>query len=115
MFPDVPTGNTPEIVQAYYQYLLAHYINPVTQNITPNYFLVGVVFGWVTIVTGLIFLYFRRVRNEKPGRLYPVETYNGYISESNGGVGMFLLVFFALVVLWVLYVTVSNLTQGQLY
>src|SRR5581483_4228461 len=115
MIPEVPTGNTPEIVQQYYQYLLDHYINPVTQNVTPNYFLEGVTLGWVLIITGLIFIYFRRVRNEKPGKLYPVETYNGYISESNGGVGVFLLVFFGLVVVWVLWITISNLTQGQLY
>jgi hypothetical protein len=111
----VPTGDTPEIVQAYYEYLLAHYINPTAQNIATNWFLVGVVVGWVAIVSGLFFIYFRRVRNEKPSQLYPVETYNGYISESNGGTGVFLYVFFALVVLWLLYITVSNLTQGQLY
>lgn len=111
----VPSGNTPEQVQAYYQYLLAHYINPTMQNIAMNYFLVGVTLGWVAIITGLFFIYFRRVRNEKPSKLYPVETYNGYISESNGGTGVFLAIFFALVVLWLLYITVSNLTQGQLY
>lgn len=111
----VPTGNTPEIIQAYYQYLLAYYINPTVQNVTTNYLLVGVVVGWVAIITGLFFIYFRRARNEKPSVLYPVETYNGYISESNAGVGIFLYIFFALVVLWLLYMTVSNLTQGQLY
>ncbi len=111
----VPSGNTPEAVQAYYQYLLAHYISPVSQNIATNYAIIGVTLGWVAIITGLFFIYFRRVRNEKPSELYPVETYNGYISESNGGVGVFLYIFFALVVLWLLYVTVSNLTQGQLY
>ena len=111
----VPTGDTPEVVQAYYQYLLAHYINPTTQNIVTNWFLVGVVLAWVTIVTGLFFIYFRRSRSEKPSRLYPVETYNGYISESNADVGVFLYVFFALVVLWVLYITIGDLTQGQIY
>lgn len=111
----VPTGDTPEIVQAYYQYLLAHYINPTVQNTATNWFLVGVVLGWVAIVTGLFFVYFRRVRSEKPSKLYPVETYNGYISESNAGTGIFLYVFFALVVLWLLYITVGDLTQGQIY
>lgn len=111
----VPSGNTPEAVQAYYEYLLAHYINPVTQNVTTNYFLIGVTLGWVAVLTGIVFIYFRRARSEKPSELYPVETYNGYISESNAGTGLFLYVFFALVVLWLLWVTVSNLTQGQLY
>lgn len=111
----VPTGNTPEIVQAYYEYLLAHYITPTTQNIATNWTIIGLVTGWVIIVTGVIFLYFRRVRSEKPSKLYPVETYNGYISESNGGTGLFLYIFFSLVVLWLLWVTISNLTQGQLY
>lgn len=111
----VPTGNTPEAVQAYYQYLLAHYINPVTQNIATNYLIIGVTLGWVAIVTGILFIYFRRSRSEKPSKLYPVETYNGYISESNAGTGLFLYIFFALVILWLLYVTISNLTQGQLY
>ena len=111
----VPTGDTPEIVQAYYQYLLAHYINPTAQNIATNWFLVAIVLGWTAIGAGLFFVYFRRSRSEKPSRLYPVETYNGYISESNAGTGVFLYVFFALVVIWLLYVTISNLTQGQLY
>lgn len=113
--PPVPSGDTPEAVQAYYQYLLAHYINPASQNIATNWLVVGVVLGWVALISALFFIYFRRARNEKPSRLYPVETYNGYISESNAGVGVFLYIFFALVVLWLLYVTVSNLTQGQLY
>lgn len=111
----VPTGNTPEIIEQYYQYLLSHYINPVTQNITPNVMLEGAVFFWIIIVAGLIFVYFRRGRNEKPSRLYPVETYNGYISESNADVGGFLWVFFALVVIWLLWITYSNITRGQLY
>ena len=113
--PPVPSGDTPEAVQAYYQYLLAQYISPVSQNIATNWLLVGVTLGWVAIVVGLVFIYFRRVRSEKPGKLYPVETYNGYISESNAGTGLFLYIFFALVVLWLLYVTISNLTHGQLY
>lgn len=111
----VPTGNTPEIVQQYYEYLLAHYISPVAQNTGTNWIIIGVTLGWVGIVTGAIFIYFRRVRSEKPSKLYPVETYNGYISESNAGTGIFLYIFFALVVLWLLYITISNLTQGQLY
>lgn len=111
----VPTGDTPEIVQAYYEYLLAHYINPTFQNTGTNWFIVGVVLGWVAIIVGIVFIYFRRSRSEKPSRLYPVETYNGYISESNAGTGIFLYIFFALVVLWLLYITISNLTQGQLY
>lgn len=111
----VPTGDTPEAVAAYYQYLLAHYINPTAQNIGTNWFFIGITLGWVAIVTGLFFIYFRRVRSEKPSRLYPVETYNGYISESNADTGIFLYVFFGLVVLWLLYITIANLTQGQLY
>jgi hypothetical protein len=111
----VPSGNTPEIVEQYYQYLLAHYINPVSQNIATNWYLIGATLGWVAIISALGFIYFRKVRNEKPSRLYPVETYNGYISESNGGVGVFLAVFFALVVVWLLFTMVSDLTQGQLY
>lgn len=111
----VPTGDTPEIVQAYYEYLLAHYINPAMQNTGTNWFIVGIVLGWVAIVVGLCFIYFRRSRSEKPSILYPVETYNGYISESNAGTGIFLYVFFALVVIWLLYITISNLTFGQLY
>ena len=113
--PPVPSGNTPEAVQAYYEYLLAHYISPVAQNITTNWLLIGVTLGWVAIVVALAFIYFRRVRSEKPGKLYPVETYNGYISESNAGTGLFLYIFFALVILWLLYTTISNLTQGQIY
>ncbi len=111
----VPSGNTPEAVEAYYQYLLQHYITPIAQNTAFNWVIVATTLGWVAILAALLFIYFRRVRNEKPSRLYPVETYNGYISESNAGTGAFLFIFFGLIVLWLLYITVSNLTQGQLY
>jgi hypothetical protein len=111
----VPTGSSPEAVQAYYQYLLSFYINPVVQNVTTNWLIIGATMAWVAIVAGLVFIYFRRSRSEKPSTLYPVETYNGYISESNAGTGLFLYIFFALVVLWLLYTTITNLTQGQLY
>jgi hypothetical protein len=111
----VPSGDTPEIVEQYYEYLLQHYINPLAQNTGLNWIIVAVTLGWVAIVAALFFIYFRRSRSEKPSQLYPVETYNGYISESNAGTGTFLFIFFALVVLWLLYTTISDLTMGQIY
>ena len=71
---------------------------------------------FVVVLAGLFLAFTRwQGRTRAHHEPYPVETYDGYISEGNGPVGGFLWVFFAVVVGWLVYVTFQSLAHGQIY
>lgn len=113
---NVPTGHSGEVVRQYYNYLYSHYL----QNITQNYFIHWDVLGWVTlwliILAGAFYAFTRwQRRSHASQEPYPVETYNGYIQETNGPVGVFLRIFFATMFIWLLVTTILDLIRGQIY
>jgi RsiW-degrading membrane proteinase PrsW (M82 family) len=116
MNPDIPTGDSGEIVRQYYDYLYAHYLSQIAQRTgVPEDTLLWVLL-WVFILTSLFYAYTRwqRTTNES-NEPYPVESYNGYIEEANGPVGTFLRLFFVGMFIWLLTMTVLSLMHGQIY
>ncbi|MEZ4664029.1 MAG: hypothetical protein R2911_41375 [Caldilineaceae bacterium] len=113
---DVPTGNTSETVRQYYDHLYNHYLNTLTQNYYIHWGTLGWVLLWVVILAGGFYAFTRwQRRTRQANEPYPVESYNGYIQESNGPVGPFLTIFFIGMVIWLLITTVLDLTRGQIY
>ena len=51
----------------------------------------------------------------QPDEPYPVESYNGYIEEGNGPVGIFLKLFFIGMFISLVIITVMDLLHGQIY
>ena len=116
MNQNVPTGNTGEIVRNYYDYLYAHYLNGITQQFYIHWDVIAWVALWIFILAGAFFAYTRWQRYTRSrSEPYPVETYNGYIQEGNGPVGVFLKVFFVGMFLWLLVTTLHDLILGQIY
>ncbi len=111
-----PSGSDGETVRAYYDYLFSTYLDRMHQNfsVRPGTFLliglfIVVIGGSIAIVAGA---QQSSTRSDSPT---PVETYDGYISETNGRVGTPLLVAFIGVALWCLVLTAFALMHGQVY
>lgn len=116
MNPDVPTGNSGEVVRRYFEYLYDHYLSKLSQNTYIHWDVLLVVLIWVFGLATLFFVYTRWQRHTRQSKEpYPIESYNGYIEEANGPVGLFLTLFFISMVFVLLTITVLNLLHGQLY
>lgn len=116
MNPDVPTGHTGEIVRDYYNYLYSHYLNQIAQKYYIHWDTLLWVAFWIFVLVAFFYAYTRWQRgtheSEEP---YPVESYNGYIEESNGPIGTFLTLFFIGMFIWLVILTVMDLLHGQIY
>lgn len=113
---DVPSGNTGEIVRQYYEYLYNHYLVQLGQTYKIRPDLLLLVLFWVFILSVFFYAYTRWQRTTQSGEgLYPVESYNGYIQETNGPVGSFLTLFFIGMFVWLLLVTILDILNGQIY
>ena len=113
---DVPTGNSGDVVRQYYDYLYSHYLQNLTQNYVIHWDVLAWFLLWLIILGGGLYAVTRwQRRTRAPEEPYPVETYNGYIQEGNGPVGIFLKVFFGTMFIWLLVTTILNLVRGQIY
>lgn len=116
MNPDVPTGNSGEAVRQYFDYLYSHYLSQITQNYYIHWDTLLLVLLWIFVLAAGFYAYTRWQRaTREPEEPYPVESYNGYIEESNGPVGTFLKLFFIGMFIWLVIHTVMDLIHGQIY
>jgi heme/copper-type cytochrome/quinol oxidase subunit 2 len=117
MNPQVPTGNTSEIVRQYYQYIYSYWLGRTGgQNFTIRWEIYAWVALWIVVLVGGFYIYTRWQRYTRAEKEpYPVESYNGYIQESNGPVGPFLTLFFIAMFVWLVIMTVLNILNGQIY
>ena len=112
----VPTGRDGPTVRAYFDYLYNVYLNRITQQFTIQWATFYWTVFWIALMIGSFFAatwWHKRVRAEREP--YPVETYDGYISEANGPVGPFLKLFFIGMFLWAVGLTILHLIYGQIY
>lgn len=113
---DIPTGSGDDVVTAYFEYLYQNALQHLQQNYYIHWDTIGWVALWLFILAGGFFAYTRWQRTTHAAREpYPVESYNGYIQEGNGPVGVFLSFFLVGMVIWLVAMTVSNLSLGQIY
>ncbi len=116
MNPDVPTGHTGEIIRDYYNYLYNHYLNQITQKYYIHWDTLLWVALWIFALAAFFYAYTRWQRGTRENKEpYPVESYNGYIEESNGPIGTFLTIFFIGMFIWLVILTVMDLLHGQIY
>lgn len=112
----VPSGNTSEVVNQYYDYMYGHYLAQATQTYYIHWDVLAWIGFWVFMLAGIFYIYTRYQHSTHFAREpYPLESYNGYISEANGPVGVFLTFFFLIIGGWLLVTTVLNLLRGQIY
>lgn len=112
----IPTGNTSDIVQQYFNHLYSTYLSSSTQTYYIHWDVVLWVLFWIFMLIFLLYAYTRWQRtSQSEHEPYPVESYNGYIQESNGPIGTFLTIFFIVMFIWLATVTYMSLTHGQIY
>jgi hypothetical protein len=112
----VPTGSDDLSVQAYYDYLNQQHLMSLKeayiydwQGFLTTYLLIAVV-----LIAFYAFVYAWYARRRKAD-LYPVEVYNGYLTERGGPVDPFNYATWAILGIYMVYYVVIQLIYGQLY
>ena len=112
----IPSGSDDQAVRAYYDYL--H--NWQLMKIQETYFFQPSMVTWIYAGIGMLIIIFLFITyiwhiRHRQGDLYPVEVYNGYISERGGKVDYFNWAVFSIVGSFALYYAATNLIYGQIY
>jgi hypothetical protein len=112
----VPTGNDDATVNQYYEYLDLQNVNTLReqylfdwQNFTITYMEIA---AFVIAFYVLVLAWYSR---QKVLDLYPVEVFNGVITERSGPVDPFSWGIFGIAGIYCLYYIVIHLIYGQLY
>ncbi len=112
----VPSGSDDASVLAYYDYLSLQHSNSLKE--TYNYNWQNFLMTYAVIAAALISLYFfafawyarRRVAD-----LYPVEVFNGIITERGGPIDAFNYAVWTILGIYMVYYTVIQIIYGQIY
>jgi hypothetical protein len=112
----VPTGSDDAQAQAYFNYLQLQTYAGIHETYHVNVIALLEVYGVGGLVLGVLYLFmfawYARLRTDD---LYPVEVYNGYVTERGGPIDPFNWAVWTIMIIYaVAYIAVS-LTYGQLY
>jgi hypothetical protein len=111
-----PKGSSDAVVEQYYDYLRLQNYGDLGQTWkwSWTHILDALGFGaaFLVVLYFFIFAWFARRRR---GDLYPVEVYNGYITERNGSVDAFNWAVYALIAIYAVTYIAMSLRFGQLY
>lgn len=115
-YTDVPTGSDDAAVQAYYDYLNYRHLENLEQTYTWSPLTLTTAYG---ILGGILVIFYFLVlawhARRSRGDLYPVEVFNGYLSERGGPVDAFNWAVYAILLGFMIYYTVVNVIFGQYY
>ena len=113
---EVPTGSDEKSVQAYYDYLNESQL--LSEHET--YLIDTPALGWTYGMLGALlivsyFFIFSWYARQQSHDLYPVESYNGYITERGGPVDPFNYAFYIVLGSFMIYYAYIQILYGQLY
>ena len=115
-FTNAPSGSDDVAVEAYYDYLNIRHFNQQNETyfLDPVDFITiyGILAGILIIFYFLMMAWYAR---RSKGDLYPVEVYNGYLSERGGPVDSFNWAVYAILAAFMIYYVVVHLIYGQYY
>jgi hypothetical protein len=113
----VPTGSDDQSVKAFFDYNTLRHAASLEETYFVSPYYLGTMYlliGVILIVSyALTFAWFARLRTR--GDLYPVEVYNGYLTERGGPVDVFNWVTYVVLLSYMVTYTVINLIGGQYY
>jgi hypothetical protein len=113
----MPTGDTPQKAEQYYQYLLAHHQ---TEHRVDTWKVDWISLAWVwgfVVVLSLLLLWWvwqYRSTRQKSG-LYPVDSWSGFTSELAGPATRFFILLSVIVVGFAIALIVGHLLNGQIF
>jgi hypothetical protein len=112
----VPTGHDSVTVQKYYDYLNESRLLTLNETYVIDASALSWSYGFLGVILIIFFFfifawYARLMKHD----LYPVESYNGYITERGGPVDYFNYAFYAIIISFSIYYFVVQMLYGQLY
>jgi hypothetical protein len=112
----VPTGNDDATVQAYYDYLNTQQLSTLREQYVFNWqnFVVTYLEMAVFVIV-FLFLAFAWYARRKTADIYPIEVFNGVITERAGPVDPFNWAVYSILGTYMVYYIVVHLIYGQLY
>lgn len=111
-----PTGSDDVAVQRYFDYLKLQAAGNLTETYHQNWQGLTEALGFgAAFLIATYFFVFAWFARRRTGDLYPVEVYNGYITERNGGVDPFNWAVYALVAIYAIAYVALSLRFGQIY
>ncbi len=112
----VPSGNDEQSVQAYYDYLNESNLLAKHETFVIDWPAIGWTYGMLgallIVSYFFIFAWYARLRSHD---LYPVESYNGYITERGGPVDPFNYASYIVLGSFMTYYAYTQILFGQLY
>ena len=115
-FNSVPTGSDDATVRQYYNYLNLRVLNGYHEMYGVSGFFLGWGLGAAAALLIVLYLFvFAWYARQRTQDLYPVEVYNGYITERAGPVDAFNYVLYAILAGLMVAYTVWNIIYGQMY
>jgi hypothetical protein len=112
----VPKGSTDQEAQDYFNYLQLQAYGGVRETYRVNVVTFLEFYGVAGIVVGVLYLFmftwYARLRRDD---LYPVEVYNGYITERGGPIDPFNWAVWSIMLIYAIAYIAVSLMYGQLY
>ncbi len=115
----IPTGNTSEIAQAYYNYLYSYYYAkiPVNRATTLHWQVTVEIFMWglALIITFFLLTYLMYYTHRDRDELYEATSFAGSLLERGGKVDMLTWAIFFGLFIAAIYLSLKWIYQGYLY
>jgi hypothetical protein len=113
----MPSGDTPQKAQDYYNYLLAHHETehrPATWTV--DWLSLAWVWGFVVALLLILLWWVWQYRStrQKTG-IYPVDSWSGFTSELAGPASLFFVLLTAILVGFAVALIVGHLVNGQIF
>jgi hypothetical protein len=111
----MPTGDSPETVQQYYNYLQGHHETDHTVTTwTVDWFSLAWLWGFVVVLTIAILWWVWQYRTtEQREGLYPVDSFGGFTTELAGPATRFFFLATAVITGFAVALIVGHLVWGQ--
>ena len=112
----MPSGDSPQKAQEYYQYLLAHHETEhrvVTWHV--DWISLAWLWGFAAALALVLLLWMRQYRTTRQKELYLVDTWSGFTTELAGPATRFFIVLTAILVGFAIALIVGHLVDGQVF
>jgi hypothetical protein len=114
----MPSGDSPQVAERYYQYLQSRQLEPHgrTQTWHVDWAALAWMWGFAIVVAVILLLWIRQYRSTRQqGGLFPVDTWAGYTTEGAGPATTFVVFFTLVVVASGAVLVVGHLIDGQVF
>ena len=112
----MPSGDSPQKAQQFYDYLLSHHETerPV-QAWYVNWYSLAWVWGFVAALAVILLWWVWQYRTTRQKTLYPPDNWGGFATELAGPASLFFVLFTAIVVGFAVAVIVGHIVNGQMF